>query len=132
MKLFELFHNMVDGTGQGQIAPALPLGAKRVRPMPLRPFFALQALSHVTKVMVQNLGSESPTPGLRWLLADADDSIIFVMQSGRAFDEGLFGQISKSPGFDKTAVRRALRSKRNARYVVWQHNIIADKASKTR
>jgi len=132
MKLFDLLHNVVEGMGQGQVAPVVPWGSKRARPVPISGSYGLQALRHVTKVMVQNSGNGRSTSDLCWLLADADDKIVFVMQSGQALDDGLFGWISKRPGFDKAAVGRAMRSTRKARYIAWQQDMAAEKASKKR
>ncbi|QNA82898.1 hypothetical protein G4G27_01875 [Sphingomonas sp. So64.6b] len=45
--------------------------------------------------------------------------------------KALLARIGKRPGFDKTALRRAMKSTRNERFTVWQRDLIADK-SKTR
>jgi len=132
MKLFDLLHNVVDGMGQGQVAPTVPWGSKRAKPIPISGSYGLQALRHVTKVMVQNSGNGRSKSDLCWLLADADDKIVFVMQSDKTLDDGFLGWICKSPGFDKVAIGRAMRSKRSARYTVWQRDIIAEKMSKRR
>ena len=137
MKLFELLHNVVEGMGQGQIPP---VGLRRPKPehVPKRPRPARinnsarhEVLGNVAKVMVQ--ARESGSRGdLCWLLADAEDKILLVMQSGKAVDEGFFSWICNSPGFDRTAIRRAMRSTRKARYTVWQNDMVAEKASKPR
>jgi len=137
MKLFELLHNVVEGMGQGQIAPAAfrrsrpEQPPKRPRPARINDFARREVLSNVAKVMVQ-ARETGPRADLCWLLADAEDRILLVMQSGKAIDEGFFSWICNSPGFDRTAIRRAMRSTRRARYTVWQHDMVAEKASKTR
>ena len=137
MKLFELLHNVVEGMGQGQIAPASLRRSKpeqppkRPRPARINDFASREVLSNVAKVMVQ-ARETGPRADLCWLLADAEDKILLVMQSGKAIDEGFFSWICNSPDFDRTAIRRAMRSTRKARYTVWQNDMIAEKASKTR
>ena len=137
MKLFDLLHNVVEGMGQGQIAPAgfrrskPEQPPKTPRPARINDFARHEVLSNVAKVMVQ-ARETGPRADLCWLLADAEDKILLVMQSGKAIDEGFFSWICNSPGFDRTAIRRAMRSTRKARYTVWQNDMVADKASKTR
>ena len=144
MKLFELLHNMVEGMGQGQIAPVgllrpkseKPTEAqqqpKRRRPAQITELSRHEVLRNVAKVMVQARETGPRAKDLCWLLADAEDRILLVMQSGKALDEGFFSWISNSPGFDRTAIRRAMRSTRKARYTVWQHEMIAENSSKSR
>jgi hypothetical protein len=138
MKLFELLHNVVEGMGQGQIAaaalrsPKIEQPPKRPRPARINDFSRRQVLSNVTKVMVQARQTGPRAKDLCWLLADSEDRILLVMQSGKALDEGFFSWISNSPGFDRTAIHRAMRSSRKSRYTVWQHDMIAEKASEKR
>jgi len=137
MKLVELLHNFVDGVGHSPISPDASRSSKtqqppkRPRPARINDFSRRQVLSNVTKVMVQ-ARETGPRADLCWLLADAEDKILLVMQSGKTIDEGFFDWICNSPGFDRTAIRRAMRSTRKARYTVWQHGVVSEKAPKTR
>ncbi|MEO6216505.1 MAG: hypothetical protein ABIO86_10780 [Sphingomonas sp.] len=144
MKLFDLLHNVVEGMGQGQIAPGglrwpksqhaaeAHQQPKRRRPAQITELSRHEVLRNVAKVMVQARQTGPRAKDLCWLLADSEDRILLVMQSGKALDEGFFSWISNSPGFDRTAIRRAMRSSRKSRYTVWQNDVIAEKAAKAR
>lgn len=127
MKLFGLLHNIVEGMGQGQVAPAEP--APRIpRPGRMDNFSRHQMAGTVAKIIIETWDTGPFPTDLCWLLADAEDKILFVMPGG-TLDKAVLGRISNAPGIDKAAINLAMRSTRNARFTVWQRDLIAEKAS---
>ncbi|MEN2789016.1 hypothetical protein ABC974_05210 [Sphingomonas oligophenolica] len=87
--------------------------------------------SRVAKIIVETWDTGPFPTDLCWLLADAEDKILFVMPGG-TLDKAMLGRIGNTPGFDKAAIRRAMRSTSNARFTVWQRDLIEAKASTRR
>jgi hypothetical protein len=127
MKLFGLLHNIVEGMGQGQVAPAAP-EPRIPRPARMDDFSRHRMLGRVAKIIIETWDTGPFPTDLCWLLADAEDRILFVMPGG-TLDKGVLGRIRNAPGIDKTAIRLAMRSTRHARFTVWQRDLIAEKAS---
>jgi hypothetical protein len=132
VKLFDWLqhrqHGMAqDGMGQGQ-TEAVRCGA---RPRRFYDDARHRSLGKVAKVMVETWDTGPFATDICWLLADAEDHILFVLPTGALDGKALLARIGKRPGFDKVALRRAMKSTRNERFTVWQRDLIADK-SKTR
>ena len=83
-------------------------------------------LGKVAKIIVETRHMDAAQADPCWLLIDAEGLILFVLPIGAARSDELINRIGDTRGFDKAAIKRAMRSKRNARFTVWQHDRIAD------
>ena len=61
------------------------------------------------------------------LAADrCEGRILFVLPIGTTRGDELLNRIGDTRGFNRAAIKRVMRSKRNARFTVWQRDRIAD------
>jgi len=89
-------------------------------------------LGKVAKIMVETWDTGPFATDPCWLLADAEDRILFVLPAGAVREKELFERIGNARGFDKAAIRRAMRSTRNARFTIWQRDRIASEGARKR
>ncbi len=116
MMLQDLFHHLLDARARARGS---------ARPRRIEDRSGRRMLGNVAKIMVETWDSGPYPAAPCWLLADADDRILFVLPSGVVPEHELIDRIGDARGFDKAAIRRAMRSKRNARFTVWQRDRIA-------
>lgn len=83
-------------------------------------------LGKVAKIMVETRHMDAPQADPCWLLIDAEGRILFVLPIGTTRGDEPLNRIGDTRGFDRAAIKRAMRSKRNARFTVWQRDRIAD------
>lgn len=124
MKLSSLFDHMRD-----RMSPGV---TRRARPQPVDQVSGRRMLGRVAKVMVETWDTGPFPTDLCWLLADAEDRILFVLPTGVIPGQDLIDRIGDARGFDKAAIRRAMRSTRNARFTIWQRDRIADHGTAAR
>jgi hypothetical protein len=120
MTLQNLFHHLRD-------ARAWARGS--ARPRRIEDLSGRRMLGKVAKIMVETWDTGPFATDPCWLLADAEDRILFVLPTGAVPERELFDRIGDARGFDKAAIRRAMRSTRNARFIVWQRDRLADKGA---
>jgi hypothetical protein len=124
MKLLDIFHHMLDGMGQGQTVPRV----SRHRPEQGDELSSHLLQGKVARVIIETWDTGPFPTDLCWLLVDDRDHIVFVVPTGTVLSEDLIDQVGDGMGFDKPAMRQAMRSTRNARFTVWQRDRIADAA----
>lgn len=117
MTLEGLFHQLLDARARARGS---------VRPRPLDDRSGWRMLGKVAKIMVETRRMDTHQADPCWLLVDAEGRILFVLPIGAARGDELLNRIGDARGFDRAAIKRAMRSKRNARFTVWQRDRIAD------
>jgi len=121
MKLLDWLHQFQDGMGQGMGIFARP-GAKPAR---LQDGTRHRLLGNVAKVIVETWDTGPFATDMCWLLADAEDRILFVLPTGTMPGRTLLDRLVDTPGFDRRALARALRSTKHARYTIWRRDLAA-------
>jgi len=124
MKLLDFLHHMRDGLGQG-VAARPEIGEKpvRVAAAPHR-----MMLDKVAKVIVETWDTGPFPTDHCWLLADEKDRILMVLPTGIGLAGEVLDRIGKTKGFDKKAIRQAMRSTREGRFIVWRREGLAEAA----
>ncbi|WCM25501.1 hypothetical protein NDN01_15765 [Sphingomonas sp. QA11] len=120
MTLRGLFHHLLDARARARGS---------VRPRRLDDPSGWRMLGKVARIMLETRDADHSPTDPCWLLADAEDRILFVLPAGVIPGHELLRQIGDGHGFDKAAIRRAMRSKRNARFTIWQRDRITDRAA---
>jgi hypothetical protein len=114
VKLFDWLQQWQEGMGMGQ-AEVIRYGG---RPARFRDTTRYRTLGRVAKVMIET--RDTIPSDISWLLADAEDRILFVLPTATPEGKSLLARIGNRPGFDRNALRRAMKSTRNARFTVWR------------
>ena len=123
MTLHNLFHQLRDARARARGS---------ARPRRIEDLSGRRMLGKVAKIMVETWDTGPFAADPCWLLADAEDRILFVLSTGVVPGPELIDRIGDARGFDKAAIRRAMRSTRNARFTVWQRDRIAHKGAHER
>jgi len=117
MTLDGLYHHLLDARARARGS---------VRPRRLDGRAEWRMLARVAKIMVETRGADPCPTDPCWLLVDAEGRILFVMPARALRGDELLDRIGDTRGFDRRAIKRAMQSKRNARFIVWQRDRIAD------
>lgn len=88
------------------------------------------ARGRIARVVIDTWDTGPYPHHLCWLLLDADDNIVFVVPTGDVLSERVIEEVADRRGFDRAAMRAALRSRGNGRFTVWRRPPLHDPPSR--